>query len=91
MYRISELERVTRDLRQDVRELRGALELAEQHIRDLERLRPTCVICPDATADRQTVRGPACSDSVGDPDEPTAREIEPEPDGWYDVPDPEAD
>jgi hypothetical protein len=24
-----------------------------------------------------------------DPDEPTTREIEPEPPGWYDVPDPE--
>jgi hypothetical protein len=36
MYRIGELERVTRDLRQDVRELRGLLELAEQRIRELE-------------------------------------------------------
>ncbi len=36
MYRIGELERVTRDLRQDVRELRGALELAEQRIRQME-------------------------------------------------------
>jgi hypothetical protein len=71
MYRIGELERVTRDLRQDVRELRGALDLAEQRISDLERLRPTCVICLDATADRQTVRGPACSDCVGDPAGPS--------------------
>jgi hypothetical protein len=36
MYRIGELERVTRELRQDVRELRGGLELAEQRIRELE-------------------------------------------------------
>jgi hypothetical protein len=36
MYRIGELERVTRDLRQDVRELRGLLELAGQRIRELE-------------------------------------------------------
>ena len=33
MYRIGELERVTRELRQDVSELRGALE---QRIRELE-------------------------------------------------------
>ena len=44
-------------------DLRGALEC----IRVLDRLRPTCVICLDATADRQTVRGPACTDCVGDP------------------------
>ena len=72
MYRIGQLERVTSELRQDVRELRGALELAEQRISDLERLRPTCVICLDATADRQTVRGPACTNCVGDmPDDDT--------------------
>jgi hypothetical protein len=40
MYRIGELERVTRDLRQDVRELRGALELAEQRISELEKHTP---------------------------------------------------
>jgi hypothetical protein len=36
MYRIGELERVTRDLRQDVRELRGLLEVADGRIRELE-------------------------------------------------------
>jgi hypothetical protein len=36
MYRIGELERVTRELRQDMRELRGALELAVQRIGELE-------------------------------------------------------
>ena len=36
MHRIAELERVTRDLRQDTRELRGLLEVAERRIRDLE-------------------------------------------------------
>jgi hypothetical protein len=36
-------------------------------IRMLDRLRPTCVICHDETADRQTPRGPACSDCVGEP------------------------
>ena len=35
-------------------DLRGALAF----IRVLDRLRPTCVICLDATADRQTVQGP---------------------------------
>lgn len=43
--------------------LRGALAF----IRVLDRLRPTCVICLEETADRQTVRGPACTDCVGDP------------------------
>lgn len=43
-------------------DLRGALAF----IRVLDRLRPTCVLCHDETADRLTVRGPACSDCVGD-------------------------
>jgi hypothetical protein len=63
-----------------VRGLREDLGAAEERIRALEedlrgalaqlcvldRLRPTCVICRDATADRQTVRGPACPDCAGD-------------------------
>jgi hypothetical protein len=59
-------------------DLRGALAL----IRILDRLRPTCVICLDATADRQTVRGPACTDCVGDlPDDGT--EADPDrPETW---------
>ncbi len=36
MHRIAELERVTRELRQDVRELRGLLELGERRIGELE-------------------------------------------------------
>ena len=59
MYRITELERVTRTLEDDVRD-------AFALIRRLDRLRPTCVICTDATADRQTSRGPACTDCAGD-------------------------
>lgn len=43
-------------------DLRGALAF----IRVLDRLRPTCVICHDGTADRMTVHGPACSDCAGD-------------------------
>jgi len=45
---------------------RSQLDDALERIRVLDRLRPTCVICRDATADRQTVRGPACTDCVGD-------------------------
>ena len=36
MYRIEELERIARELRQELRELRGALELAGERIRALE-------------------------------------------------------
>src|SRR5690349_17976797 len=36
MYRIAELERITRELRGDVRELRGRLGTAERRIRELE-------------------------------------------------------
>jgi hypothetical protein len=71
-----------------VRELRAALELAEERISDLDRLRPTCTVCHDATATQQTASGPACAECVGDPDEPTNREIEPEPEGWHDDPGP---
>jgi hypothetical protein len=40
MYRIAELERVTRELRGDVRELRGRLATAERRIRELETQTP---------------------------------------------------
>jgi hypothetical protein len=50
-----------------LRELRADLEAALERITDLERLRPTCVICLDATATQQTVRGPACPDCAGEP------------------------
>jgi len=109
-------------------DLRGVLV----SIRILDGLRPTCVLCHDAAADRQTIRGPACTDCVGtppdladpadpetwafpdgpwdlsdpgpvtpspwghpepppadDPDEPTNRDIEPDPADWHDGPDPE--
>jgi hypothetical protein len=52
--------------------LRGQLAGVLAQIRVLDRLRPTCVICLDAAADRQTSRGPACTDCVGDlPDDDT--------------------
>ena len=69
-------------------DLRGALAF----IRVLDRLRPTCVICRDATADRQTVRGPACTDCAGDlpaggpdPDRPETWVFgeAPETTGWH--------
>ena len=68
--RIRELEDAARQWRQDAEEriraldddLRGALAF----IRVLDRLRPTCVICHDAAADRQTAQGPACTDCTGD-------------------------
>jgi hypothetical protein len=53
-------------LRADVDQLRRQLASALTSIRILDRMRPTCVLCHDAAADRQTVRGPACSDCVGD-------------------------
>lgn len=63
------------------RELDGALGRIRQleddragmlaELRVLDRLRPSCVICHDAAADRQTVNGPACTDCAGDlPDGP---------------------
>jgi hypothetical protein len=99
-------------LRAEVAELRGELDAAYGAVRDLrhqfdgvlaeirvlDRLRPSCVLCRDATADRQTVRGPACTDCVGDPpdDGPDPDRPEtwvfgeaPETTGWHDMPDPE--
>ena len=49
-----------------IRELEGERLGVLAQLRVLDRLRPTCVICHDATADRQTLRGPACTDCVGD-------------------------
>jgi hypothetical protein len=57
-------------LQDEVDSLRGQLADAIERITALERLRPTCVSCRDATADRQTVHGPACSDCAGDLSEP---------------------
>jgi hypothetical protein len=49
-----------------IRTLEHDMSNAFALIRRLDRLRPTCVICHDETADRQTIRGPACTDCVGD-------------------------
>ena len=97
-------ESAVRGLRQDlgaaeerIRVLEDDLRGALAFIRVLDRLRPACVICLDATADRQTVRGPACTDCVGDlpadgpdPDRPETWVFgeAPETTGWHDVPDP---
>jgi hypothetical protein len=45
--------------------LHGQLAGVLAEVRVLDRLRPTCVICLDAAADRQASRGPACTDCVG--------------------------
>jgi hypothetical protein len=67
--------------------LRGAL----MSIRILDGLRPTCVLCHDQAADRQTTRGPACTDCVGtpphlpDPEDPETWAF---PDSPWDLSDP---
>ena len=61
-------QRDIRRLQEDVRELRSLLDDALDSIRVLERLRPTCTVCHDATATQQTVSGPACAECVGDPE-----------------------
>jgi chromosome segregation ATPase len=38
LHRIAELERITRDLRQDIRELSGLLEAAERRVSKLEKV-----------------------------------------------------
>jgi hypothetical protein len=60
-------QRDIRRLQEDVRELRAALELAAERISDLDRLRPTCTRCHDATATQQTASGPSCAECAGDP------------------------
>lgn len=86
------------DLENEAGDLRRQLDAVLAQIRMLDRLRPTCVICHDAAADRQTVRGPACTDCVGDlpgdgsdPDRPETWVFgePPETADWSDVPDPE--
>jgi hypothetical protein len=54
----------------DLRELRGHVDEALGRIRQLEGLRPTCVICLDAAATQQAASGPVCSDCAGEPPEP---------------------
>jgi len=82
-------ESTVRGLRQDlgaaeerIRALEDDLRGALASVRVLDRLRPTCVICLDATADRQTARGPACTDCVGDlPDDGTGADPD-RPETW---------
>ena len=82
-------ESTVRGLRQDlgaaeerIRALEDDLRGALAFIRVLDRLRPTCVICLDATADRQTARGPACTDCAGDlPDDGTGADPD-RPETW---------
>jgi hypothetical protein len=60
------LKGLLREVDTQLSDVRRELQDALERIVALERLRPTCVICRDATADRQTVHGPACSDCAGD-------------------------
>jgi hypothetical protein len=69
-----DLDSVIAGLREDlrhagerIRKLEGDRAGVLAQLRVLDRLRPSCVICRDAAADRQTIRGPTCSDCVGDP------------------------
>ena len=63
-------------------ELRGQLAGVLAEISVLDRLRPTCVICRDAAADRQTARGPACTDCVGDLPDDNAGADPDRPETW---------
>ena len=70
-------ESAVRGLREDLGHAEERIRGLENDMRDtlalirrLDRLRPTCVICTDATADRQTSNGPACTDCVGDLPDP---------------------
>jgi hypothetical protein len=82
-------ESAARGLREDLSAAEGRIQALEDDLRGalafirvLDRLRPTCVICLDATADRQTVRGPACTDCVGDlPDDSTGADPD-RPETW---------
>ena len=69
-----------------VRGLREDLGAAEERIRELENdLRDALNrihVLEDRLPDYASV-------DEGDPDEPTNRALEPDPPGWYDVPDPE--
>jgi hypothetical protein len=56
----------TGDLEDELGQLRRQLDSVLAQIRVLDRLRPSCVFCHDAAADRQTVNGPGCTDCLGD-------------------------
>jgi hypothetical protein len=63
-------------------EMRAQLDGVLAGIRVLDRLRPTCVICLDAAADRQTARGRACTDCVGDLPDDNAGADPDRPETW---------
>jgi hypothetical protein len=74
------LKRLIGRCQAELRELRADLQEALGRITGLERLRPTCVICLDATATQKTVHGPACSDCAGEPgdtEDPAYRDARP--------------
>jgi hypothetical protein len=68
-----DLDSLIAGLREDLRHAEGRIRELEDdragvlaQLRVLDRLRPTCVLCHEEAADRQTVRGPACTDCAGD-------------------------
>jgi hypothetical protein len=63
-------------------EMRAQFAGVIAEIRVLDRLRPTCVICLDAAADRQTAWGPACTDCVGDLSDDNAGADPDRPETW---------
>ena len=86
MYRIAELERVTREQRQEIRELRGALDIAEKRIGQLERSTPQArqlqyeadVAGADAL-EYEGRHGPGCDCPYCGTDEPKPAEYDPGP------------
>lgn len=68
-----------------VRGLREDLGHAEERIRELADDLRDAFNRIHALEDRQ----PDYASDEPDPDEPTNRELEPDPPGWYDVPEPE--
>jgi hypothetical protein len=73
-----------------VRGVREDLGHAEERIRELENDLRDALERIRALEDRQPEYG-STEESRDDPDEPSNRELEPEPPGWYDVPDLEGD
>lgn len=82
-------EREIQGLREDLRELRRQADGLLERIRDLEGQTPQArqlqLEADQAAADLAE----SGYDREDDPDEPSNRELEREPPGWYDVPEPE--
>jgi DNA repair exonuclease SbcCD ATPase subunit len=103
---VEALRRELSDYRQVLNEYERDLADARSRIRSLEQQTPQArqlqLKADQAAADLaasgydrhgRDCRCPYCTtdEDEGDPDEPSNRELEPEPPGWYDVPNPEGD